>query len=269
VENEHENKSAPVHTKSSSLDNKKTPSIVKVNKNNTEVVDNNGDKEKINENDHMNKEISEIFVPMRPDNSWKVRIIITIHHSAKDVYNFLVLGYIKNKDGMVQGWNRKVIDWKPLVKLDDQHIIYQETYKSFNSPYKFRHFVVLRYLKPNPEKGIYKVMFASVSNYESFISERKEEKKIEIRYEELTETNADTKDIQKAYILPSGFHIEQDVKNQNQCQLEFIAHLTPESVLILAPDLLGETNELFESVASIGHLVGAMKANMSSSVIFN
>ncbi|ETO10441.1 sorting nexin-29 [Reticulomyxa filosa] len=204
--------------------------------------------------------ISDIFVPIQSPKSWKVRICVTLNHSAKDVYNFLVLGYVRNKDGVVQGWNRKVIDWKPLAKLDDQHIIYQETYKSFNSPYKFRHFVVLRYLKPNEEKGIYKVVFASVSNFESLIPEWDGKKQIEGNDQE-SEAYADAKELQNAYILPSGFYIEQSDKNRDQCRLEFIAHMTPESVLILAPDLLGETRELFESVAGIEQLVGVMKTN--------
>eukprot|EP00494_Astrolonche_serrata_P014113 UN14243 len=52
-----------------------------------------------------------------------------------------------------------------------------------------------------------------------------------------------SKDMNRVTILPSGWKITQG-RRSSACQCIFFAHMTNDSVLIVSPDLLGETNQL-------------------------
>ncbi len=78
---------------------------------------------------------------------WKIKISFIINHEPLTVYNFLRMSYIDKNDIIRNGWDKKLIDKKIVTKLDTNNFICHEIYKSFNSPYKFRDFVVLRSFK--------------------------------------------------------------------------------------------------------------------------
>merc|ERR1712232_292698 len=81
---------------------------------------------------------------------WKLKISFIINHEPEIIYDFLKTSYVEmeNNDAInANGWDKKLIDRKVVTKLDEDNYIIHEVFKSFNSPYKFRDFVVLRTFK--------------------------------------------------------------------------------------------------------------------------
>ena len=160
------------------------------------------------------------------------------------LFVFVFVLFLKT-DGTQEGWNRKMVDQKVVERLDDTNFVYEETYKSFNSPYKFRDFVVLRCFRKNyKNENRHLMVFSSISNYDKI---------------------AESKEKLRTIILPSGFEIKPYENNPNRSHVSFRAHMTSESILLVSADLLGETDELFESLARIEKLTGLMKEQSGKS----
>jgi len=155
------------------------------------------------------------------------------------------------KTGNTENWNCKMIESKIEAKLDENHIITHETYKSLNSPYKFRDFVLLKCFvvdnsnnnKNSNNANRYCIVFSSISNYEPL---------------------PEVKDKIRCILLPSGFEIKKYNNDNNQCQISYNCHMTSESILLFTPDLLGETDELFQSLIRIEELVSIYKQQMKN-----
>ena len=174
---------------------------------------------------------------------WKLKITFAVKHPPKNVYNFLMNQMINKSWNAKQAdmsWNTKIIQQQLHRKLDSSHYIIHQTYKSFNSPYKFSDFVLLTCLKSDIKSKRYHILFSSVTNYDD---ESKE--------------NTDNDNTKRAVLLPSGFEIRPTNSDVNRSHVSYRAHMTNESVLTVSADLLGETNELFESMSRIEQLISA------------
>merc|ERR1712087_10396 len=114
-------------------------------------------------------------------------------------------------------------------------------YKSFNSPYKFRDFVLLRIFK-EVELGNnckqYFILCSSLSNYDKV---------------------PETTDKMRCIIYPSGFEIRAYSNISRRSFIEHRLHFTSESVNIVTADLLGECDELFQSMTRISSLITSQK----------
>lgn len=171
---------------------------------------------------------------------WKLKISFAVNHPPRDVYHFLVQQMVHkewDKRQRGQSWNSKVIEQRKHQQLDAQHFVVHQTFKSFNSPYKFSDFVLLTCLKPDHDARRYSIVFSSVSNYD-----------------DLPE-NINTMNVQRATLLPSGFEIRAIKDSKGKSHVSYRAHMTNESVLTVSADLLGETDELFQSMLSIERLI--------------
>ena len=157
----------------------------------------------------------------------------------------LFVCFVKRTDGTQEGWNRKIVEWRLVQRFDDgNHFVMEETYKSFNSPYKFRDFVVLRCFRENyNNEGRHLMVFSSISNYDKI---------------------PESKDKLRTIILPTGFEVKPYGNDKTRSRVSFRAHMTNESILLVSADLLGETDELFQSLARIGDLVTIMKEQQSN-----
>eukprot|EP01084_Bolivina_argentea_P175223 303492_1 len=174
---------------------------------------------------------------------WKLKITLNIDHPPELVYNFLSSQMINkswNKKQSDMSWNTKIVQQKKLKVLDKYHYIIHQTYKSFNSPYKFNDFILLTCLKNDIKSKRYHIIFASINNYD------------------INTSNTHTgNNIKRAVLLPSGFEIRPTKDNVNKSHVSYRAHMTNQSVLTVSADLLGETDELFQSMLRIEQLISA------------
>lgn len=170
---------------------------------------------------------------------WKLKITFAVNHPPKLVYSFLKNQMINkswNSKQSDMSWNTKIVEQSLNKKLDNFHYIIHQTYKSFNSPYKFSDFILLTCLKSDIKSKRYHLLFSSISNYDDEVSDN---------------------NTSRAVLLPSGFEIRPTKDNINKSHVSYRAHMTNESVLTVSADLLGETNELFESMSRIEQLISA------------
>lgn len=174
---------------------------------------------------------------------WRVKISFECEHDPEDIFNFLRRSYVggisgNGGDSNSNGWDKKLIDRKVVTQLDADHFIMHEVYKSFNSPYKFRDFLVMRsfreqQLSDEPKK--YFVVWSSITNYN----------KMPESAEKL-----------RCVLYPSGFEIRPYHSGvAKKSRIVYRLHLTSESVNIVTADLLGETDELFQSMMRISALI--------------
>ena len=178
---------------------------------------------------------------------WKVKISFVVNHAPNEIYEFLKKGYFEEQTENQQplsnnGWNKKLIDTKVIKRLDDDNFIMHEVFKSFNSPYKFRDFVILRTFKVQRlGKGSnkqYFILSSSLSNYDKV---------------------PETADKLRCIIYPSGFEIKPYNNISKRSQVEQRMHFTSESVNIVTADLLGECDEMFQSLTRISSLITSQK----------
>lgn len=130
-------------------------------------------------------------------------------------------------------------------------------FKSFSSPYKYRDFCLLRSWT-ELQNGVRLIAMRSVFRYALRKSMTYLLKVIHPRVPE-------RKDYTRAILYPTGFlivpkdsepHAGGDTTakadtERKRSQLTFIAQLDRESVLLLSPDLLGETDELLVSMMNL------------------
>eukprot|EP00485_Elphidium_margaritaceum_P019933 CAMPEP_0202728948 /NCGR_PEP_ID=MMETSP1385-20130828/185884_1 /ASSEMBLY_ACC=CAM_ASM_000861 /TAXON_ID=933848 /ORGANISM="Elphidium margaritaceum" /LENGTH=589 /DNA_ID=CAMNT_0049395201 /DNA_START=31 /DNA_END=1800 /DNA_ORIENTATION=- len=184
---------------------------------------------------------------------WKLKITFAVDHPPESVYNFLSTQMINvhwTADQSDMSWNTKIIQQQQVEKLDAMHFIIHQTYKSFNSMYKFSDFLLLTCLRKDVQAKRFHILFASVNNYRvSLHSSQQQQSKMQ---QILKNNNSNTK---RAILLPSGFEIRPTKENVNKSHVSFRAHMTNESVLTVSADLLGETDELFKSMLRIQQLI--------------
>lgn len=160
----------------------------------------------------------------------------------------IVLGYVKNEFGKTVNWNRKVISWELMRTFDEKHDIIKEVYSCYNSAYKLYDVLYLRvcdkYYYQVGQRGTkiecYLMVFASISNFKENNSNNHNNFK----------TNC-----QRCVILPSGFEIRSDARDLKLSTVHFRTRLTNQSMLLYTPDLLGETDQLFQSFADLEKLI--------------
>lgn len=178
---------------------------------------------------------------------WKLKISFVINHEPSVIYEYLRMSYVgsdnPNKNAAsTNGWDKKLIDRRTVTKLDNDNFIMHEVYKSFNSPYKFRDFVVLRHFRKQKlnDNGNerYFIICSSVSNYHKM---------------------PESADKLRCIIYPSGFEIRPYNNLSKKSLVSYRLHLTSESVNIITADLLGECDELFQSMLRIYSLVTSYK----------
>jgi len=172
---------------------------------------------------------------------WKLKCTFAVEHPPSEVYRFLVREMVSKGWDATQSdmsWNTKIVAQQRQRMIDAQHCVVHQTLKCFNSPYKLRDFVLFTCLRPDEAAKRYLLVFASVSGYE-----------------ELPESG--NPNVQRAVMLPSGFEIRPTKDNVNKSHVSYRAHLTNESVLTVSADLLGETDELFQSMLRIEQLISA------------
>jgi len=173
----------------------------------------------------------------------EIKISFECDHEPEDIFKFLRRSYVggisgSGGDSNNNGWDKKLIDRKVVTQLDGDHFIMHEVYKSFNSPYKFRDFLVLRSFREqqlSDDTKKYFVVWSSITNY----------KKMPESAEKL-----------RCVLYPSGFEIcpyNRGVTKKSR--IVFRLHLSSESVNIVTADLLGETDELFQSMVRISALI--------------
>lgn len=174
---------------------------------------------------------------------WRVKISFECEHEPEDIFNFLRRSYVggisgSGGDSNSNGWDKKLIDRKVVTQLDADHFIMHEVYKSFNSPYKFRDFLVMRLFREqqlSDDTKKYFVVWSSITNYN----------KMPESAEKL-----------RCVLYPSGFEIRPFHSSvAKKSRIVFRLHLTSESVNIVTADLLGETDELFQSMMRISALI--------------
>lgn len=169
---------------------------------------------------------------------WKLKISFIINYEPSLVFEYLRTSYVGSEDinknmANSNGWDKKLIDRRIVKKLDNDNFIMHEVYKSFNSPYKFRDFVVLRTFKKK-ENERYFIICSSISNYNKV---------------------PETTDRLRCILYPSGFEIRPYNNFTKKSHVSYRLHLTSESVNIITADLLGECDELFLSMLRIHSLI--------------
>eukprot|EP00485_Elphidium_margaritaceum_P003323 CAMPEP_0202693124 /NCGR_PEP_ID=MMETSP1385-20130828/7329_1 /ASSEMBLY_ACC=CAM_ASM_000861 /TAXON_ID=933848 /ORGANISM="Elphidium margaritaceum" /LENGTH=587 /DNA_ID=CAMNT_0049348765 /DNA_START=19 /DNA_END=1782 /DNA_ORIENTATION=- len=175
---------------------------------------------------------------------WKLKITFAVDHPPEHVYNFLstqmiYVNWTANQSDM--SWNTKIIQQQQVEKLDHMHYIVHQTYKAFNSSYRYTDFLLFTCLRADSKAKRYHILFASVNNYHVLPH---------IQLMNLPNSK-------RSILLPSGFEIRPAKDNVNKSHVSFRAHYTNESVLTVSADLLGETDELFHSVLRIEQLISA------------
>jgi len=173
---------------------------------------------------------------------WKLKISFAVKHPPRDVYEFLVQELVHkewSKRERDRSWNKKVVSQRKHRVLDDRHFVVHQIFKKFNSPFKFSDFVLLICLRPDVKTKRFVIAFASIANYD-----------------DLAENN-NAMNAQRATLLPSGFEIRATRDNPERSHVSYRAHMTNESVLTVSADLLGETDELFQSMLGIEKLITA------------
>jgi len=170
---------------------------------------------------------------------WKMKITFGVDHPPSAVYDFLVRESVTKSWDATQSdmsWNTKIVAQRRERVIDDRHCVMHQTLKCFNSPYKLRDFVLLNCVRPDVAAKRYLLVWASVTDYE-----------------ELPESS--NVNVQRAVMLPSGFEIRPQKDNVHKSHVSYRAHMTNESVLTVSADLLGETDELFQSMLRIEQLI--------------
>eukprot|EP00483_Globobulimina_turgida_P001375 UN01377 len=136
---------------------------------------------------------------------WKLKITLNIDHPPLSVYNFLCNQMINKSWNAKQSdmsWNTKIIQQEKHSILDKNHYIIHQTYKSFNSPYKFNDFVLLTCLKNDIKSKRYHIIFASINNFDDLPSDNSNNTK-------------------RAVLLPSGFEIRPTKDNVNKSHVSY------------------------------------------------
>eukprot|EP00488_Nonionellina_sp_1-RS-2012_P000207 TRINITY_DN105_c0_g2_i1.p1 TRINITY_DN105_c0_g2~~TRINITY_DN105_c0_g2_i1.p1 ORF type:complete len:271 (+),score=75.09 TRINITY_DN105_c0_g2_i1:142-954(+) len=175
---------------------------------------------------------------------WKVKISFIINHEPWMIYDFLRMSYVDIDNKNSNGWDKKLIDRKIVSKLDDDHYIMHEIYKSFNSPYKisrFCSFEIVRKEQLLDNHKRYLIVWASITNF----------KKI-----------PETTDKLRCILYPSGFEIRPCHNTKKKSYVSLRLHFTSESVNIVTADLLGECDELFQSMIRISKLLSNYKTQI-------
>jgi hypothetical protein len=144
---------------------------------------------------------------------------------------------------MASKWNTKIIEQKIAEQLDEQHLIVHSTYKSFNSPYKFRDFVTLDCLRCEQEVERYFLLYASICNYDNL---------------------PEFKGRDRTVVLPSGFDIRPTQQNANRSHVSYRSIMTAGSISLVSADLLLESDELFQSILNIDRLITENKQKLKS-----
>jgi len=168
-----------------------------------------------------------------------VRITAPMPYSIDEVTP-LLLDLKKRKE-----WDVKFHRGKRVAKLDNTSDVAHLVFKSFSSPYKYRDFCILRSWS-KLEKG------GTILAARSILHPNAPEQKDNVR----------------AVLFPSGYIVSpldnsmiEDKSSSSPsssshppssgCTVTFIAQMDRESVLIISPDLLGESNELRQSFNNI------------------
>eukprot|EP00475_Leptophrys_vorax_P042443 TRINITY_DN8001_c0_g1_i1.p2 TRINITY_DN8001_c0_g1~~TRINITY_DN8001_c0_g1_i1.p2 ORF type:complete len:236 (+),score=58.35 TRINITY_DN8001_c0_g1_i1:658-1365(+) len=162
-----------------------------------------------------------------------LRVGLAIGHSPEEVLETL-LDVPKKKD-----WDVKFHKGRVVKQISDNIDIVHESYKSFNSPYKYRDFCLLRSWRKEADGG-YVVMTRSVQHPDV----------------------PEQKDSVRASMQASGFLLTPVTSHESSGPLSvtlllWIAQLDREGILIFTPDLLNETNELFQSFQNFRKVVSA------------
>jgi hypothetical protein len=130
-------------------------------------------------------------------------------------------------------WDLKFVRGRRLGVLSEHSDIVRLVFKSFSSPYKYRDFCLLRAARVEAD-GTHLLVARSIVN-RTGPHEHKSPK--------------ENKDNVRAVLLASGYILTPTAEGHTK--FTFVAQMDKESVLIVSPDLLGETNELRESILQI------------------
>jgi len=181
--------------------------------------------------------------------------VATIVRFSVDVVASFVKDLKRQKE-----WDLKFHRGTRLAKLDNNTDVVHMVYKSFSSPYKYRDFVLLRSMS-KLENGGYVLVARSVTH----------------------PSTPEQKGCVHAVLSPSGYILTPLAKvkglplcpmkdrcvlkdashmsrythkaglqdTSDRCLFTFVAQLDREGILIISPDLLGETNELRDSINNI------------------
>jgi len=169
-----------------------------------------------------------------------VRLRAVIDFGVDEVMK-LLLDTKRTKD-----WNVKHHRSQLVHSISSKLDLIHEVFKGFSSPYKYRDFALLRTWDELPNGG-------RVIAHRSIMTQKIPEQK----------------DLRRAVLLPTGYLLEplaaressQETKDDvdppppEVTEITFIAQMTRESVLLVTPDLLGETTELIDSMKNINKVL--------------
>jgi hypothetical protein len=124
-------------------------------------------------------------------------------------------------------WDVKFVRGRRLERLSENSDVVCMVFKSFSSPYKYRDFCFLRAAVVD-EDGTHVLAAKSI----------------------LHRAGPEQKDNIRAVLFASGY-VLSPLEAGHHTKLSFITQMDKESVLIVSPDLLGETNELRQSMLNI------------------
>jgi len=157
-------------------------------------------------------------------------------------------------------WDLKFHKGRQLAKLDQTSDVAHMVYKSWSSPYKYRDFILLRSCT-SLENGVQVLVAKSISH--PLGPEFKGNLRAVLLPTGFVLTPLERQTpfplcpMQEKCVLKDASHLSRYShhpglhEETDRCLLTFVAQMDREGVLILSPDLLGETTELRDSIGNI------------------
>lgn len=161
------------------------------------------------------------YVKDANNDNWKMKCLLDVSASAENVYKYL------NERGL-SFLSKKMTKVEKITDLDNYSSILRMVFKHYSSPYKHYDLCTLVGGVSKPD-GTYRVGTLSIDHHNA----------------------PESKDMSRVILLPSGWHIKP--LGPEKCHVQFFAQMTNESVLIVSPDLLGETDDLMQSLIGLAN----------------
>lgn len=201
------------------------------------------------------------IVVKRGDGDGQVKVMYRVDHRRSDLVVVRVMARLPcDVDtatkvlidfGLRKEWDIMFHRGRRVESIDKTTDLVHFVFKSFSSPYKYRDFCLLRSWFKRDEIGGRVIVERSV------IHPRVPEQKDHVR----------------AVLFPSGYvitHMDEapappstpgaptaTQSGKKGCLLTWVAQMDRESVMIVSPELLGETDQLTQSVRNLMHLVAS------------
>jgi len=204
-----------------------------------------------------------------------LKMTAIIPFSADQVSKFLMIFDLQKE------WDPKFHEGKVVAKLNSHTDVVHMVFKSFSSPYKYRDFSLLRsctklkngdcvlgarsILHPQvPKSQHIRALLAPTGYVITPILHRDAQKSVDRLNQERKagSTSSLSINLPRGSSDSGGLSVPKQYPSSKQqgislplarkyCQFTFIAQMDKESVLIVSPDILGETNELADSIANM------------------